>query len=40
MKKNNDLDLFGSDFKYKRILQLYTKLLKGEMINKARFSAT
>ena len=26
----------NSDFKYKRILQLYTRLLKGEVINKAK----
>ena len=29
----------NSDFKYKRILQLYTRLLKGEVINKAKESA-
>lgn len=36
MKKNMDVELSGADFKYKRVLQLYTKLLKGEMINKAK----
>ena len=29
----------NSDFKYKRILQLYTRLLKGEVINKAKEAA-
>lgn len=29
----------NADFKYKRILQLYTRLLKGEVINKAKEAA-
>ena len=29
----------NSDFKYKRILQLYTRLLKGEVINKSKEAA-
>lgn len=39
MNKEIQTDNVGSNFKYKRILNLYTKLLNGEIINKAKAAA-
>lgn len=34
-----ELYVLSADFKYKRILQIYTRLLKGEVINKSKEAA-
>lgn len=39
MNKRIEPDTTNSDFKYKRILQIYTNLLKGEVVSKAKMAA-